>query len=390
MSETASDPVFHVVAELSPWQGYYRPVLRGALRYAAGAAHWELSSPIRPASHPAAAAASRTPEAVDGRIVPAMNRHFRALVARHPQRIVAIRDRFGADAVPTVVPDNAAVGKMAAEYLLGLGYRRFGTVGAAGNQASARRLAGFEAAVAEAGGSVAAMPPEAARGEPDAPAPSASWLEALEPPCGVFCWTDETAYHVIRSAKAAGLNVPESLAVMGVHNDDLICEAIRPSITSVALPLERVGYEAASLLDRLLHGVAAPTEPIRLPPTEVVERASTRATAIEHPAVAQAMGIIRRQAARGLTVDSLCGLMSPPISRRTLERRFAEVFGRSPHEQIRHEQCQQARALLVHSSLTQEEIAARCGFSSTPFFSNTFHRIVGERPGAYRRARHTR
>jgi len=386
MVEPSSDPLFHVVAELSPWQGYYRPVLRGVLRYAAGAADWELHSTIRQ-PHVPSAGAPATPEAVDGRIIPAMNRHFESLAERRPQRMVAVRDRFEQDRTPTVVPDNRAVGAMAAEYMLALGFRRFAMVGAAGNHAAQRRLAGFEATASEAGASIETMPEGAGGGDAGAPTPSPGWLSALKPPCGMFCWTDETAYNAIRAAKAAGLNLPDDLAVMGVHNDDLICEAIRPSITSVALPLERVGYEAAALLDRLLRGEPAPTEPLRLPPVEVVERSSTRTGAIENPAVAQAMGIIRQRAVRGLTVEELCGLMSPPISRRTLERRFEEHFGRSPHEQIRHQQCQHARELLVNSSMRQEEIARRCGFSSTPFFSNTFNRIVGQRPGEYRKAR---
>lgn len=377
---------YNVSADLSPWHGYSRPALRGVLRYAAGAAHWDLHSSLSErfqAAEPGGDAGGR----IHGRIIWAMNASYRAQARRWGIKAVAIRDRFEEDRVPTVTPDNPAVGALAGEYLLGLGYTRFVTVGALHNTACRRRLEGFTEAVEAAGARVQLVPAAEAPDAPAEPVPPAEWLRELRAPCAAFCWTDEAAHVLISAAKAAGLAVPDDLAVMGVHNDDLICESIRPSITSVALPMEQVGYEAAALLDRLLAGQREPDRPIRLPPVGIVERDSTRTTAIEDPAVLAAVGIIRRQAIEGLTVEGLCEQMDPPVSRRTLERRFGAVLGRSPHEEIRRRQCHHAQELLVNTRLTQEEIARRCGFSSSPFFSNTFKRVVGTRPGAYRRAR---
>lgn len=380
---------FEVSADLSAWQGYSRPALRGALRYAAGAPHWELHSTLSEHQAPPGEQPGAARQRMDGRIIWAMNAGYRREIRRTGMKVVAIRDRFEQDRVPTVVPDNFATGAMAAEYLLGLGFRRFAMVGELSNEACRHRFEGFRETATGHGGEAAVTPIDAEDLQA-APEAAADWLRAMRPPCGAFCWTDNVAHAVIRVARTAGIAVPDDLAVIGVHNDDLVCESIRPSISSVALPMERVGYEAAALLDRLLHGESEPDGPIRLPPVGVVERNSTRTMAIEDPAVLQAVAIIRDQAIEGLTVERLCEQMDPPVSRRTLERRFQRTLGRSPHQEIRRQQCHHACTLLIDSRLTQEQIARRCGFSSTPFFSNTFTRIIGVRPGAFRRQRQDR
>lgn len=390
MARADSNTVRHVAAELSPWQGYTRPALRGVLRYAAGTDDWELHSAVREHRHLGDPLADYTPRHMDGRIIMAVNDRLRGLLAEHPHPVVAIRDRFEQDRVPTVAPDNHAVGRMAAEHLLELGLRRLAAVGHDENDASRRRVAGFAEHAEQAGAEVRTLPEDAALGDRSSPFPAAAWLRSLPLPCGVFCWTDEAAHNTIAAIKAAGMSVPEDLAVVGVHNDDLICNGIRPTITSVALPLEQIGYEAATLLDRLMQGQAAPDRPIRFDPVEVVPRGSTDTTAMEDSAVLEAVAIIRRRAIRGLTVEQLCEAMDPPISRRTLERRFEQALGRSPHQQIRLTQCQHARELLINTDWTHEMIARRCGFSSNPFFSNTFKRVTGQRPGEYRQQRRRR
>ena len=217
--------------------------------------------------------------------------------------------------------------------------------------------------------------------------PAATGVPPLSRVVASLGWNDETGHKAVAAAVDGGLAVPEELAVLGVQNDELVCEAVRPGLSSVALPLVEVGYRASELLDRLMRGEAAPVEPIRLPPIEVIERGSTRMAAVSDPTVARALALIQREATEGLTVEGLCDALELTMSRRTLERRFHEELGRSPHEQIRRTQIQRARELLGSSDLPLIEIAARCGFSSQPFFSNTFLKYAGERPGAYRRRR---
>ncbi len=384
MKGDTNSSCYRIYTDLERAGAYTRPILRGVLRYAATAEHWD--------SHFAAfgdrMARSATPEHYDGRILrygPVLEEQVRSA---DPAPVVCVSDRPERFSGPTVVPDNIAVGAMAADYLIELGFRQLAMVGPLGVGVGLHRFHGFRERVRAIDGQVITLADawQADRGVYRAPR---DWLAALPVPCGVFCWNDETARNVILDAGAAGRSVPEDLAVVGVHNDDLLCESVQPNITSIALPLETVGYEAAALLDRLVQGQAAPDEPIRFAPIEVVERGSTRSTA-DDPDVAQALAIIRSRATRGLSVDQICESLALPISRRTLERRFVQALGRTPHEEIRRIQVQRARELLINTDLPQEEIAHRCGFSSNPFFSNTFKRVTGQRPGAYRNARRRR
>ena len=46
----------------------------------------------------------------------------------------------------------------------------------------------------------------------------------------------------------------DEIAVVGVDNDNLVCELSSPPLSSIALSVERAGYEAADLLDKLMAG----------------------------------------------------------------------------------------------------------------------------------------
>lgn len=384
----ARHPVFRVFIDLQASGAYQRPILRGVLRYAAEAPRWDAHFSAFGGRMIRSASPERYPERYDGRIVTNIRAHPAGEAAIGDEPIVVVSDRYDPRAYPMVIPDNVAVGEMAADYLIELGFRRFAMVGPLKLGVGRRRHEGFRRRVEPVGG-VVAVPPDAAeadRGIYEAPA---AWLKQLPAPCGVFCWNDETARNVIVEAREVGLAVPEDLAVVGVHDDDLICVSVRPSITSIALPLEQIGYEAATLLDRLMRGEPPPDRPVQFAPIEVVQRDSTRPTA-EDRDVARAIQIIRRRACEGLTVEEVCDDLDLAVSRRTLERRFVEALGRSPHEEIRRVQCQHARHLLVNTNLPQEEVALRCGFSSNPFFSNTFKRVTGQRPGEYRKQRRRR
>ena len=381
MAQKSSVGVFRgVYTDLPITTAYTLPILRGVLRYAATVRHWELnaeqlSSVLRQ---------PRRGNRYDGHILTGVS--AKEAVARGVEEpIVCVSDRPEWFSGPMVIPDNVATGEMAADHLLEMGLRRFAMVGPMGTGVARHRYEGFARRVERTGADVITLPPAE---DPEASLFSAprEWLEALPRPCGVLCWNDATARNVILDARELGLAVPDDLAVFGVYNDDLLSESVRLGISSVALPLEKVGFEAAALLDRLMAGEAAPAEPMRLPPVEVVQRGSTQTVVLEDREVARALAMIREHAAEGLTVEEICEALDLSVSRRTFERRFTAHLGRSPHEEIRRTQCQLARRLLAKTDLPQSQIAVRCGFSSTPFFSTSFRRMTGSRPGEYRKA----
>jgi LacI family transcriptional regulator len=214
----------------------------------------------------------------------------------------------------------------------------------------------------------------------------ARWLTLLHKPVGVLAPNDVWAYQLLEVCRQKALRVPDDVALVGVDNDDLLCGLARPPLTSVATPAERVGYEAAALLDRLMASPgradgAPPLPP--LPPLGVVARQSTDVLMVDDPAVAAAVRFIRERACTPIGVEDL--LRAVPLPRRTLERRFRAALGRGPGEEIRRTRVERARYLLGASRSSMGEVARAAGFADAKHFCVAFRRHTGQSPSSYRR-----
>jgi LacI family transcriptional regulator len=191
---------------------------------------------------------------------------------------------------------------------------------------------------------------------------------------------------VIDACGRLGLAVPEQVAVLGVDNDEVICNLCTPTLSSVVPNPEMVGYRAAEVLDELMSGGGPRPEeawPMLIEPLGVATRQSTDLEAVEDPEVALALKIIREGSCRGLTVPDLLDRVL--ISRSSLERRFRKEVGLSPQGMIRQTQVKRAQQLLVETDLSLDQIAPLVGFKHAEHFAVVFKRQVGQTPGAYRR-----
>ena len=193
---------------------------------------------------------------------------------------------------------------------------------------------------------------------------------------------DLRAHQVLMACSDRNIAVPEELAVIGVDNDELICELCQPPLSSIEQNSEGIGYQAARLLDRLLDGEAEPTEPIPVEPLGVVPRQSTSIVAISDADVAAAVHFIRTHVADGIQVSDV--LQHVQISRSTLERRFARLLGRSPKAEILRVQLDRVKHLLSMTDFPLEKIARLTGFDYMESLCSTFKRITGQTPGQYR------
>jgi LacI family transcriptional regulator, galactose operon repressor len=180
-----------------------------------------------------------------------------------------------------------------------------------------------------------------------------------------------------------GFRVPDEVAIVGVDDDDLLCELSRPSLSSVALPGERIGYEAAVLLDRWLRGLRPPKKVVVLPPVGVVVRQSSDLMAVPDPQVSAALRFIREQADRPLHVQDV--LREVPMARRALERRFRKWLQRSISEEIRRIHLERSRQLLSQTDLPLSAVATQSGFTDGRQLSVVFRRETGLTPSAFRR-----
>jgi LacI family transcriptional regulator len=211
------------------------------------------------------------------------------------------------------------------------------------------------------------------------------WLKTLPMPIGVFAADDMAAHDLAAACLEAGIDVPDKVAIIGVNNDDLLCEGAWPSLSSINADFTRVGYHAAKLIDRVLSGeTLAPEErAVRLPPLGVVQRMSTSILAVDEPEVVDAVRYIREHACDPCTVDQV--LQHVPVGRRWLERKFNEKLGRSPHDEIIRVRMETAQRLLLQPDLSLPTIAVRCGFASQANLSRAFAQALGTTPAAYRR-----
>ncbi len=155
-----------------------------------------------------------------------------------------------------------------------------------------------------------------------------------------------------------------------------------PPLSSVQQNPERAGYEAATLLDKLLDGHSPPEDPLVIEPLGIVRRQSTDIVAVNDSEVAAAIRYIRANAFGGICVNDV--LDNTHISRSTLERRFTRLLGRSPKVEILRTQLEQVKQLLLTTDYPLGKISRMTGFSYTESMCYSFKRTFGQTPGQYR------
>jgi LacI family transcriptional regulator len=211
----------------------------------------------------------------------------------------------------------------------------------------------------------------------------AKWLGALPKPVGVLAANDSRAHQVLEACRSFGLRVPEEVAVIGVNNDELLCQLCNPALTSIEHGTKRMGYEAATLLDRLMSGKKSAGTRFVVDPVRIVTRQSTDILAIEDGTVAKAMSFIQEHAMDGIKVPNVVTAMG--VSRSRLEARFTKAVGCTPRTAIRRIQLERIRQLISGTSLPLKQIAATAGFRSVQHMTRLFGKTFHQSPGEYRK-----
>ncbi|MCS7304776.1 MAG: XylR family transcriptional regulator [Thermoguttaceae bacterium] len=276
--------------------------------------------------------------------------------------------------------------EMAAEYLLELGFRQYAFVGIANRIWSKRREEAFVKRIHQAGYPVYVYPtpPQDQTAEwAQDQLRLARWLQELPKPIGLMACNDDRGREVLEAARGAGVYVPEEMAVIGVDNDELLCELADPPLSSVALNTEVGGYRTAALLDDLMHGRRRRAQRIEVEPLGVISRRSTELTAIEDPEVAEAVRFIRSYFDQPIRVEDVVSHVA--LSRRNLELRFRRYLGRTIHAEILRCRLNRAVQLLQMTDWPIPQVAEATGFSSHTYFAAVIRRYLGTSPLQYRR-----
>lgn len=225
-----------------------------------------------------------------------------------------------------------------------------------------------------------------ARGELEDPGLGA-WLLSLPKPVAILAANDVRGRQVLAACSTEKISVPEQVAVLGVDNDEVVCELAYPPLSSIEPDTAALGYAGAKTLDYLMgddreqRSIAA----VRLiRPSGVMTRLSTDVAAIDDLAVGKAVSIIRERSGNLSSVDDLASAVG--VSRATLERRFRSSLGRSPRQEIDRVRLDRARTLVRRTTYPLHRIAEMIGYSNSSRLLDAYRRRFGVTPGSDRDA----
>ncbi|MFK7848918.1 MAG: substrate-binding domain-containing protein [Rhodothermales bacterium] len=291
--------------------------------------------------------------------------------------------------IPYFSTDNEAVARMAAEHLLGCGYPALAYCGLPRNRStmwSAQRAEALKLIAAEAG-----VPFHSHVGRHTSPRQWAElqekvcrWLRSLKKPVGVLAANDARARHVLEACRTIGARVPEDVAVIGVDNDELMCELANPPLSSIEQGAWNIGFMAAERLDRMMDGKKPGCLANLVPPERVIARRSTDYLAVGDASVTAAIAFIREHACERIGVADV--LRAVHVSRSTLEARFRKFLHKTIHDEIQQTMLARAQRLLIESDLPLKQIAEEAGFSHAQHLSRVFRQRLGRTPGEFRQS----
>lgn len=307
---------------------------------------------------------------------------------------VAFGSGFGwyepASGIPYFYSDNRAVARLVADHLFQRGFRQFAYYGYRKGPItgfSHERAEAFAERVREAGCPLLTLagPYESHRNWESLQRQLWSWLKSLPKPVGLMAANDKAARHVLEACRASGIRVPEEIAVVGVDNDEMLCQLSHPPLSSVEQGARRIGLQAAALLDRMMSGQRLGRRKYVVPPEGLVARRSSDVIAVDDENIAAALAVIQDRACGALKVQDVAHAVA--LSRSQLDRRFKQLVGRTLHDEIRRVRLDEAQRLLAETSLPLKQLAPRCGFRTVQHMTELFRQYLGVTPGEYRRQR---
>ena len=204
----------------------------------------------------------------------------------------------------------------------------------------------------------------------------------LPKPCGILAANDEIALHVLRAAEKANISIPEEITVIGIDNDELLCENTSPTLSSVAPAFEHSGKLAAALLARLFRQPDIKPIVLDFGADSVVRRLSTSKHGRSDMRVARALEFIRTNACSGISASDAVREMGVPI--RTAENRFRAVAGHSIRDEIVSVRIEKAKEILANAKIAVNSVYAYCGYKDERSLRYAFTKATGLSPFAWR------
>jgi LacI family transcriptional regulator len=287
----------------------------------------------------------------------------------------------------TVCADNTLVGQLGARHLVEKGLERFAFVGSSPGTHEQVRFAGFGEELARQGFTCDSYfhRPTPAGGATVLSTDGRAYtrfLATLRRPVGIMAANDRHGFGVLEACRAMGLRCPDEVAVVGCDNDEVSCNLAHVTMSSVDPAADRIGYLAAEALELLMDGRPPPRPRQLVAPRGVEFRSSTDVRGVVDPDVSAALRFIRDHAGDFIDVPDVLGAV--PVTRRSLERRFAAAVGHGIYEEIQRVHVGHARGLLERTDLSLTQVALASGYHGVSRFQANFRRIVGTSAAQYR------
>jgi LacI family transcriptional regulator len=296
----------------------------------------------------------------------------------------AIRDTK-VSARPTVLTNSRKIGEMGANYFIQKGFKYLAFCGFRKMLWSDHREKYFTDMAKKAGLEIFVNKltyPQRERFKDSNLERIGKWIRQLPKPVGIMACNDSCGKFVIDSCRRASISVPDEVAVLGVDNDDIICDLTYPSLSSISLNTEKGGFDAAELLDKIMKGIDVDTQIILIEPVGVQERQSTDIIAVNDKIVSDIINYIKRNSKTLLQVTDI--IEEFHISRKYLYKKFNDNLGTSVYDQIRKIKIEEIRKMLVETSKSIKEIALEFGFYNVDHIARFFRQVKGLTPTQYR------
>lgn len=288
-------------------------------------------------------------------------------------------------AVSNLTGDYFNTGVMAAKFFLNRGYRNFAFYGFKGAIWSRERADGYSHEIEKQGYKLAVLENDNKDKEEWSYNHTVlgNWLQSLPKPVALFACDDHFALQISETCNVYNINVPDDIAILGVDNDDLLCNISDPPLSSIVLDVENGGYNAGKLLHQLI--TKEITEPFNIVvnPLIIERRKSTEKYAVSDKNIRIILNYIEKNYANHLSVEEL--VKQVPLSRRVLEKKFKEETGESLYQYIQNYRIDQFTRLLITTDYSLFEAALQSGFENYKNVSRIFRKYKALSPAEYRK-----
>jgi len=211
----------------------------------------------------------------------------------------------------------------------------------------------------------------------------AKWLKSLPHGTALLACNDDRGRHILELCASEAIDVPRQLSVMGVDDDELICELTKPPLSSVALDVQSGGFRAMEHLAKLMDDPQTGNRVIHIDPLYVAERQSSDFYAFDDPLIVKALRFIKDNFLTPISVEDVINAMD--MSRRTLERRFAEIVGHSIRDAIVFRRHERAKRLLLNTDYSIDKVSVLSGFCQLQQMQRVFQAVSRCTPSEFRR-----